>query len=318
MVITDPALLVPDTIITAGKKRYHQPLLNPLATIKQWFRGPNKQKKRPATHVNFAQPAVTETVEARNYMATTTSAPPILSGPNSAASGSMPPSPMRGTHHSRPRLATRISATSQRRPSSQSSSPITPQSSYYRRNPGAIPRGRTSTSSSVSSAPDVHAHRPTHSKTSSASSSSLTSPHLSNSNLAQRRSIGKAPVKVLPAPFTATTLPSHVRVVRSAPQASVEGTAAFSTMAPPSPGLLFAKRKRTPFKGPMLGPGVPGHRRRSEPHGPRSRSNSVTNRHGGEVPIQEEDEEIEEVDYFSPVTGPGEFVAEDQFPPAGR
>ena len=89
---------------------------------------------------------------------------------------------------------------------------------------------------------------------------------------------------------------------------------AFQHGAPASPGLIFAKRKRTPFRGPMLNTGVNGIRRRSDPNGTSSRTGSTSGQPAGEAPIQEEDEdEVEEVDYFSPMAGPGEFVTEDQF-----
>jgi len=58
----------------------------------------------------------------------------------------------------------------------------------------------------------------------------------------------------------------------------------------------------------MLGP-VPTGRRRSGGDGV-SRNSSVHRRTSGEV-IEEEDEDIEEVEHFSPVDGPGEFVVEE-------
>ena len=91
-------------------------------------------------------------------------------------------------------------------------------------------------------------------------------------------------------------------------------TPAFANGGLPSPGLVFAKRKRTPFRGPMLSTGVPSTRRHMEPSINPSRRGSATGKPSGEAPIQEEDEdEVEEVDYFSPVAGPGEFVTEEQF-----
>ena len=68
-------------------------------------------------------------------------------------------------------------------------------------------------------------------------------------------------------------------------------------------GLVFAKRKRSVFKGPMLNniPGglgpIPGERK-----GSHSRSTSLVGRRSGEqTVIEEEDEDVEEVDYFPPV-----------------
>jgi hypothetical protein len=82
---------------------------------------------------------------------------------------------------------------------------------------------------------------------------------------------------------------------------------------------MFAKRKRSPFKGPMLslstaGFGTPSKSGRSE--GSVSRSSSVQRKRSSELAIQEEDEEegleeyeegVEMVDEFSPVK-PGEVV----------
>lgn len=78
----------------------------------------------------------------------------------------------------------------------------------------------------------------------------------------------------------------------------------------PGGGLVFAKRKKNIFKGPMLNTSVPssgasgGNTSRGQSH---SRSTSLAGRRSGEI-IQEEDEdEIEEVEAFSPITGPGEI-----------
>jgi len=77
----------------------------------------------------------------------------------------------------------------------------------------------------------------------------------------------------------------------------------------PGGGLVFAKRKKNLFKGPMLNTSVPittsagSSASRGQSH---SRSTSLAGRRSGEI-IQEEDEdEVEEVDAFSPITGPGE------------
>lgn len=85
--------------------------------------------------------------------------------------------------------------------------------------------------------------------------------------------------------------------------------------SPNAPNLIYAKRKKTIFKGPMLGvvggsPSEVGGRSRTGSH---SRSASVGGRRSGEIiDIQEEDEEeeevVEEVEAFSPVVGPGETV----------
>lgn len=88
--------------------------------------------------------------------------------------------------------------------------------------------------------------------------------------------------------------------------------------------MLFAKRKRNLFKGPMLSLGG-GRDNRSNGSGSASHSRSASasglGRRSGEATIQEadedaeglgeEEEEVEEVDAFSPIVkGPGEVVEE--------
>lgn len=77
---------------------------------------------------------------------------------------------------------------------------------------------------------------------------------------------------------------------------------------------MFAKRKKNIFKGPMLntsprdvsGGSSSGSGAVAGRTGSHSRSTSLAGRRSGEA-IQEEDEnEIEEVDAFSPLSGPGE------------
>lgn len=69
-------------------------------------------------------------------------------------------------------------------------------------------------------------------------------------------------------------------------------------------GLVFAKRKRNVFKGPMLNV-QPGQADKPHGHG-HSRSTSAVGRRSGEqTTIEEEEEEVEEVDAFGPLTGEG-------------
>jgi len=102
-----------------------------------------------------------------------------------------------------------------------------------------------------------------------------------------------------------------------------EASAAFGVVpGPGSPGLkgpVFARRKRSVFKGPMLGPGVGRDGRRKSVGLGDGRSSSA-NRLAVTTEEDEEGEEegdeagddgevegdVEEVDYFSPVKGPGE------------
>lgn len=313
MVLADPARLVPETGVGNYKNRYQPPLLSRLTTIKQWFKGAGKRSKARAPSPNVTDsPPASDNIDinkpVRSMNTQNLSTPPNSDTKYSHAT------PARNGQIGPPHITTQLSGHSQRRLSSHSPSPITPQS--YRRGTANNTRGRLSTSSSVSSVRSSHAHHHSHSKASSISSNSIESPHISSSNVVHRRSIPGTPVKVLPAPRGVTaTIPGNIRV-RAGPPGRIglpEATTAFTGLAPPSPGIIFAKRKRTPFKGPMLAP-VPQHRRRSGTGGSGSRNGSVQGRASEEIieDIEEVEEEVEEVDYFSPVTGPGEFVVDGQ------
>ncbi len=204
-----------------------------------------------------------------------------------------------GSHHA-PGLQQRATfpqrqsvGTTPRNRSSGSPAPLTPHSSY-RRPPSGL-RGRKSTSSSVSSIRSIHHHHHSHSKASSTSSASVNSPGPKPPRSAHNS------VKVLPATPTTGSFPSNIRVVRSAP--NYNESANFGLQ---SPGLVFAKRKKTPFKGPMLnlstGFATPSRAR----EGSLSRSTSAAGRRSGEIIEEEDEDEIEEVDGFSPICGPGE------------
>jgi hypothetical protein len=107
---------------------------------------------------------------------------------------------------------------------------------------------------------------------------------------------------------------------------NTEGNSAFGAVPPPSPGfpsgLVFAKRKRSPFKGPMLNvnnsnsPSANTGFRRTSDHGNASRSHSVQGRRSGEImgiteEEEEEEEDVEEVEDFSTAgLKEGEFVDE--------
>lgn len=71
----------------------------------------------------------------------------------------------------------------------------------------------------------------------------------------------------------------------------------------PSPGLVFAKRKKTPFRGPKLhiNSGVNGGSSRSRETSVGSRSTSLPRRRSGQIIEEEDEDEVEEVDAFSPI-----------------
>ena len=72
---------------------------------------------------------------------------------------------------------------------------------------------------------------------------------------------------------------------------------------------MFAKRKRNLFKGPMLN--TPGLAVNGGPSGSggkmaggHSRSTSVAGRRSGEIIEEEDEDEVEEVEAFTPLMGP--------------
>ncbi|KAA8576316.1 hypothetical protein EYC84_006452 [Monilinia fructicola] len=147
-------------------------------------------------------------------------------------------------------------------------------------------------------------HQHTHSKASSTSSNG------SGSKISLPTRSPHHSVKVLPATPTLGSFPSNIRVVRQTPLSSFnEGVSWGANNSAFGAPLVFAKRKKNVFKGPSLntassnasGSGL-GHTRT----GSHSRSTSIAGRRSGEIIEEEDEEEIEEVDVFTPVTGPGE------------
>ncbi|KAF2842843.1 kinase-like protein [Patellaria atrata CBS 101060] len=294
VVSTNPDLLSPNGFTSSRRRRYQQNIFfGHLASLKHWFKESAKRARSPASKPNSA----TSPKPTTSTFSGKSKSPTAPSARRTSTTTSMPPNhpisrsdlPNRTTYPPRPRVTTHASTsttTSKHRPS-LSPSPITPRSSFRRSSAGL--RGRKSTSSSVSSVRSIHHHH-THSKASSTSSASLASPSASATPKASQKSPHSSVVKVLPATPTSSSFPSNIRVVRGfggSGGGGGEGTAAFG-VPPPSPGLVFAKRKRSPFKGPMLGVAAERGRER----GPGSRSGSVQGRRSGEV-IEEEDEDEE-------------------------
>ncbi|KAI9655651.1 MAG: hypothetical protein M1831_004803 [Alyxoria varia] len=284
------------------KRRYQQPLLSHLVSIKSWFKDSAKRARSPNPKQNngLLHP---DSAHVRDTGGTKQEIDPSNQRSPSSASQAKPNLAIRTTNQNRPRVSTATSTGSTRRHST-SPSPLTPTSSYRRGNGGNL-RGRKSTSSSVSSVRSMPAHHASLSVGSSASSNSAASPSLSvrNSN-SRRASPNLSTLKVLPKTPTSSSFPNDVRYVRSPPALNLsESNAAFSGAGPSSPGLVFAKRRRTPFRGPILGPGASSRRRSPGGSGraPGSRSGSVQGRGSGEIIEEEEEDEIEEVDAFSPI-----------------
>ncbi|KAI0175474.1 kinase-like protein [Hypoxylon sp. FL1284] len=211
------------------------------------------------------------------------------------------------------------SAASSYKRQSLSPVPLTPRSTIRRPSTGL--RGRKSTSSSLSSIRTMPHHHHSHSKASSTSSTG---------SVSTTKTHGRSPhhsVKVLPATPTSSSFPSNLRLVRGPALALNynEGMPSKSSSQNPpgspnpfsmnSPSVLFAKRKRNLFKGPMLSFGASSRGGATSSSHSRSASASGLGRRSGEITIQEEDEEaeetidleadaeddVEEVDHFSPV-----------------
>lgn len=296
------------------KRRYQQPFMHQIASIKHWFNSTAKRTKSPAARSSPALVKSESSTASKGgeelHRVRTDTGPPRRS-----MSQQRPEMATRNTYPVRPRIQTNTSSGSGRR-LSISPSPLTPSSSY-RRSGGAGLRGRKSTSSSVSSMRSLHAHHHSLSVASSSSSASATvaSPSLSgtgNVSRSRRASPNLSNLKVLPKPPPSAS-PSEGRTaaLKASPRPLLLGDSAspFLGAGPPSPGIMFARRKRTPFKGPMLGPGVAARRRST---GDPLRQDSVKSSRSGARIIEEEEEDgeelgedgVEEVDNFSPLESP--------------
>ena len=280
------------------RKRQHA-FINQLAHWKHWLLDSAKRARSPGKRASRSTPDL------------------LQKSSNSSRAGPKEPSPRPATSktptQARPQLQpgpqshpalSRIYTTPNKR-QSLSPSPLTPRSTYRRSSTGL--RGRKSTSSSVSSIRSIHHHHHTHSKASSTSSNgSVAASKVSLPTRSPHHS-----VKVLPATPTTSAFPSNIRVVRQAPISAFNEGAWPPNFGSSGPGLVFAKRKKNIFKGPMLNTSSPnsagnpsGSSIRAGSH---SRSTSIAGRRSGEIIEEEDEDEVEEVDVFSPITGPGEI-----------
>ena len=337
-----------------SSRRHQLPLLNQLVSLKHWLiestkraRSPAKPSPTPSSHKGGSL-LEKESLHSQQTSSTTPrlhqrNVSQATDGSYSSTGRAVPPSSaqrMVTAPNARPSslvLQPRIDTRNHRHRDSLSPSPLTSHSSLRRNHPGL--RGRKSNSSSVSSIRSIH-HQHTQSKASSISSNSIDTIHTPTNKTARSPHTS---VKVLPAtPSGSTTFPSNIRVVRSSFGSNEGGPFSeiasglvngnLNTTTSGGGSLVFARRKKSAFKGPTLhtnpfthgdpsGPGTPGLRAR-EDSGPdrlrgvagsmdgRSRS-----RKRGSVVIEEEEEEedeeeeIEEVEAFSPVeTRRGESV----------
>ena len=303
LVSANPELLAPSGGISKRRttRRHPNVIINQLASIKHWFVESAKRAKSPGLKSDASA----------NRSPQTKSAGELRQAPrNSDVRGGSDATTIT-PHQSRGTMPTPRSRYAAHR-SSLSPAPLTPHSSSYRRSSAGL-RGRKSTSSSVSSIRSIH-HVHTHSKASSTSSTSnsVVSSAMNPKPLPIARSPHSS-VKVLPATPTSSAFPSNVRLVRTTPPpisiASTYDETAFSG-AMASPGLVFAKRKKTPFRGPMLHinsgtNGASSSRSREASVG--SRSTSLPRQRSGQTIAEEDEDEVEEVEAFS-LVAPGDVV----------
>ena len=302
LVATNPDLLVPPAngapVRRPTRKRQNQ-LLSQWSSLKHWFKESAKRAKSPTTSKSDSSTIRNSPQEKRTPTESRRS--PNHATPIRHAQPAVTPTrQLSGASYNRPQVPT-----SGKR-SSLSPAPLTPRSSYRHSSGASGLRGRKSTSSSVSSVRSIH-YLPSHSKASS--TSSTTNSIHSNIPFSKTSRSPHTSVKVLPSTPTITTFPSNVRLVRAAPNINnYNESASFGSPT----GLVFAKRKKTPFRGPGLTIGTnigsghsgsPAPRPRDSSSGPTggSRSASVAGRASGEIIEEEDEEDIEEVENFSPV-----------------
>jgi len=331
IVATNPELLAPMNAITKrrGKRRNNQ-FLNQLTAIKHWFVDSTKRAKSPGktSRPQTGQEAPSPKLLTNGVHKDVADHNRAVSGASAATRSSYGATltpiqsnvPVNG-HTIRPNLDM---TKTRRHRDSLSPSPITPRSSYRHGSAGL--RGRKSTSSSVSSVRSMPRH-PSHSKASSRSSNSMDTIHSPGS-----RSVGRSPhpsIKVLPVTPTAHTFPGNARLAMapSGNDTTAATSESYNESPLPQPGMnvMFARRKKTPFKGPMLnstvfssnimpGQASPAVRQREGSAGHLSLGLRDTSRRGGntsgqqrrksqiiEEEEEEEEDEIEEVEVFPPV-----------------
>lgn len=333
---SNPDLLHPNGFVP--KRRQKQPFIHHFLTLRNWIKETSKRARSPGSKASSEKsPKIPESTRSQGDSRSGRR----NSNTNRSSVYTHPP-PSSHSAPVRPRVTTHGSGSVRRL--SASPAPQTPRSSY-RRSSGGL-RGRKSTSSSVSSIRSMPHHHHTHSKASSTSSASIASPSVSTVSGHISAAVHKTrsphnSIKVLPATPTSSSFPSNIRLVRTTVPAigippplhpPTEGGAAFGTAPPPSPGIMFAKRKRSPFKGPSIatqgggGAANPWRSRSGGGDAGGSRGASVQGRRSGDgimgiTEEEEEEEEIEEVDDFSPGLKPGEFIVDvnddaEKAPPA--
>lgn len=353
---SQPELAQHHSIFRRRTTRRHHPIISQLASLKHWFVESAKRAKSPNTKSagsrkflseKFSPAKGQDTGKKASSLSPAGGQPEEVVTPTqikrvSGASSLAPSSASyRQNRHSYTRQPRPLNTGHSNNRNSLSPSPITPRGSYRRSSAGL--RGRKSTSSSVSSIRSIH-HTRAHSKASSISSNSMDTVVTPTTRIARSP---HSSVKVLPTtPGSSARFPSNIRLVRGpggAPRDLSENPAqsqsAFNEAAPapmlysPSSSLVFARRKRSTFKGPMLhtsnliAPGgmvhspVPGQ---SAGTGEPTASATRPATRKSQIIEEEEDDEdmeedIEEVDEFDgPEEEPGPALNSDIDHPHGE
>jgi len=285
------------------RKKHQHAFINQLAHWKHWLLDNAKRAKSPGKKMSRSTPDLTQKSNSSSRTGPKEPSPRPATSKTPPSRPQLQPSPQ--THPP----VNRTFVTPNNKRHSISPAPLTPRSTFRRSSTGL--RGRKSTSSSVSSIRTIHHHQHTHSKASSTSSNGSGS--MSKISLPTRSPHHS--VKVLPATPTTSAFPSNIRVVRQPPISSFnEGISWGNNNSTSTGGLVFAKRKKNLFKGPSLNTSSPTPSGSGNRTGSHSRSTSVAGRRSGEIIEEEDEDEIEEVEAFSPITGPGE-VEETIFAP---
>lgn len=316
-VTNNPDLLGPAYVPPVRKRRifYQQPLREQIAALKHWIKEGARRNKSPHSEGKGKARSTLDLIgtslegaSSRRDLSRVATDP---TQHRKASIGNRPELTFRATMPARPRVETDTKPTAAKR---QSLSPhnLTPHSSYRRSSVGL--RGRKSTSSSVSSIRSTYqpGHIHTLSKASSTSSNSVASPGGVSASSAR---LGRSPhssVKVLPG----TGLPNGLRLKKNVPAhlgTLPDNPSPFNGPMPASPGIpIFARRKRSVFKGPVGHTSSPsGFGRVSLP----PRSGSMSGRRSGEMMpgVTEEDEGDEEA--FDDEDDDGKWEEVDHFGP---
>ncbi|CAI7616881.1 unnamed protein product [Penicillium palitans] len=332
-------------------RRHQYPILSQLASLKHWFVESAKRARSPHAKSTSSRKFLSEKLSPAKSQ-DTGKKPATLSSPASEVAGeevvtptqvkrisnasSLAPSSAsyRQNRHSYPRQTRPLNTSHSSHRNSLSPSPITPRGSYRRSSAGL--RRRKSTSSSVSSIRSIH-HARAHSKASSISSNSIDT---ISTPTARASKSPHSSIKVLPTtPGASSRFPSNIRLVRGPGGAPREigdpgqMSSSFNEAVPtpllysPSSSLVFARRKRSLFKGPMIhttnlmvssgvaNSPVPGQPVNTSPDiiagRPVARKSQIIEE---EEDVEGIEEEIEEVDEFDEPGTPGDFVTPDEHP----